>query len=90
MATLNKNENIRFVEDKFATNLSQNGEKYDVIIFNPPYVVTSKEELDDAQEKKGIEASWAGGEDGTEVLMQVIPQIRKIMSKNGVFYLLLI
>jgi hypothetical protein len=29
-----------------------------------PYVVTSPEELLDAQTKKGIEASWAGGEDG--------------------------
>jgi release factor glutamine methyltransferase len=90
VADLNKNENVKFVEDEFATNLSLNGQKYDVVIFNPPYVVTSKDELSDAQEKKGIEASWAGGEDGTEVLLQVIPQIKKILSEKGVFYLLLI
>ena len=48
--------------------------KIDIMIFNPvsalifnlcqPYVVTPQEELDDAQQKKGIEASWAGGKDG--------------------------
>ena len=45
----------------------------DIIIFNPPYVVTSQEELNEAQEKKGIEASWAGGKDGIEVLLHSIP-----------------
>ena len=42
--------------------------EFDVIIFNPPYVVTSKEELSEAQSKMSIEASWAGGEYGISVL----------------------
>lgn len=42
--------------------------EFDVIIFNPPYVVTSEEELSEAQSKMSIEASWAGGEHGISVL----------------------
>jgi len=64
---------------------------FDIIIFNPPYVVTSEEELKDAQDKKGIEASWAGGKDGIEVLQKVIPHIINALNpNNGIFYLLLI
>jgi methylase of polypeptide subunit release factors len=57
--------------------------KIDIMIFNPvsalifnmcqPYVVTPQEELDDAQKKKGIEASWAGGKDGIQVLLKLLP-----------------
>ena len=50
------------------------------MIFNPPYVVTSNEELAEAQEKKGIEASWAGGECGIEVLVDFIPVAKRILS----------
>ena len=46
-------------------NLQQ---EFDVIIFNPPYVVTSEEELSEDQSKMSIEASWAGGEYGISVL----------------------
>ena len=53
-------------------------------------MVTPKEELKDAQAKRGIEASWAGGEDGIEVLMAFLPQVKELLSKKGAFYLLLI
>ena len=56
-------------------------ELFDVIIFNPvsinipdynipfkPYVATDSDELTHAQEQKGIEASYAGGEHGIEIL----------------------
>ena len=57
VAEINKVD-IKFVETKFADRLD---EQFDVLIFNPPYVVTSEEELADAQDKKGIAAAWAGG-----------------------------
>ena len=62
----------------------------DVIIFNPPYVVTSAQEFADAQKTKSIEASWAGGEDGIQMLEGCLPQIIGALSSKGVFYLLLI
>ena len=62
----------------------------DYLIFNPPYVVTSKEELQEAQLSAGISAAWAGGENGVEVLKELIPRVKKLLKPHGVFYLLLI
>lgn len=61
-----------------------------MIIFNPPYVVTSGEELDQAQDNKGIEASWAGGEFGIQILLEFLPQAIKHLSQAGSIYILLI
>lgn len=44
------------------------GGRWDVVVFNPPYVPTSAEELDAAVAGGGIEASWAGGADGRVVI----------------------
>ena len=85
---------VEYELDNFADNMAKKKEyqgAVDVIIFNPPYVVTSEEELVDAQDKKGIEASWAGGKDGIEVLEKAIPCINQLLHpEKGLFYLLLI
>ena len=52
--------------------------------------MTDKEELKEAQAKRDIAASWAGGEDGIEVLMSFLPQVKELLSPSGAFYLLLI
>ena len=41
---------------------------FDVVLINPPYVVTSSDELAESQNGASLEASWAGGVDGTELL----------------------
>jgi len=41
--------------------------KIDIVIFNPPYVPTTDEEINDAQSSRNIGGSWAGGSDGMQV-----------------------
>lgn len=60
--------------------------KFDVILFNPPYVVTDTKECGSCV----ITASWAGGVKGREVTDRMLGLIPKIIANNGTFYLLLI
>ena len=58
----------------------------DVILFNPPYVVTPDEEVGSS----GIEASWAGGVDGRVVIDRAMPQIIKCLKEDSVGYMVLV
>lgn len=59
---------------------------FDIILFNPPYVVTGSEEIFG----NGIERSWAGGARGREIMDQLFPKLPALLSENGVFYLVAI
>ncbi|EDW87431.1 methyltransferase N6AMT1 [Drosophila yakuba] len=70
----------------------------DVLLFNPPYVVTSDAELQTQQfdthsessTDRNLVFSWAGGQDGRRVTDILLKQLDDILSPRGVLYLLLL
>ena len=68
----------------------------DVLIFNPPYVVTPDEEIDSYESPKdnpfndNIIKSWAGGTDGRLIMDRVFDAMDSILSPNGTAYILVI
>lgn len=68
----------------------------DVLIFNPPYVVTPDDEIDSNETEHDnpfndkITKSWAGGTDGRRIMDRVFDSMNDILSPDGVAYILVI
>ncbi|KAI9236309.1 MAG: S-adenosyl-L-methionine-dependent methyltransferase [Podila humilis] len=60
--------------------------KIDLVYFNPPYVLTPSEEVG----SHSVEAAWAGGIDGREVIDEFMPYIKQLLSPKGVFYMVVV
>jgi HemK-related putative methylase len=61
---------------------------FDIILFNPPYVATSEEEIQ--YRSNWISKSWAGGIDGTSVFSFFLKDLPRVLSIPGVCYVVLI
>lgn len=67
--------------------------KVDLLIFNPPYVPTESEELEQARVRSSnqIPLSWAGGQDGRVIIDQFLNQVPRLLSKpDGAVYLVVL
>ena len=58
----------------------------DLVIFNPPYVVTPDQEVD----LGGIAAAWAGGFRGRRVIDRVLDVLKDVVSSRGLVYMIAI
>nr|XP_022912948.1 hemK methyltransferase family member 2 [Onthophagus taurus] len=59
---------------------------FDLIIFNPPYVVTASEEISGSS----LSRSWAGGLNGREIIDKLLMSLPNYLSNEGICYLLVL
>lgn len=62
----------------------------DILIFNPPYVLTPDAESENAQANPGIHTALSGGIDGRLIIDQVIDNVNTYTSIRAIFYLVLV
>ncbi len=74
----NNNTEIHAVYSDLFSNIK---EKFDLIVFNPPYLPG-----DDTEKK---ELTYYGGKDGRETIKRFLTQAKKFMKKNGRIFLLI-
>ncbi|KAJ3252173.1 HemK methyltransferase member 2 [Boothiomyces macroporosus] len=77
--TILNNVNVDIINTKFIDGINQ---KFDLCLFNPPYVVTTNEEI-----TGDLQRSWAGGIDGRVVIDEFLSRLDDI---TRVCYLLVI
>ncbi|KAL4246777.1 PrmC-related family protein [Abortiporus biennis] len=73
------------LSDPFSPRLEN---QVDILIFNPPYVPTPKDEAITGQGT--ITGAWAGGQDGMSITDVLLSKVQTLLSNTGVFYLVAI
>lgn len=58
----------------------------DVLLFNPPYVETPTQQVGGGQ----LDASWAGGVKGRQVMDRLFIHVAGLLSERGVFYVVIV
>lgn len=77
---LNNRENVHVIKSDLFENIE---DKYDLILFNTPYLpVIEEEHVDDDYSK-----AWDGGESGREVIDEFIKQAPSYLKENGIIQL---
>ncbi len=79
-----KKNNLRNINVFYSDLFKNIPKKYDVIVFNPPYVPSNKIDLSDI-----CSLATDGGKDGSEIIVDFLQQLNLHLKKNGVCYLLI-
>ena len=89
-----KNNEITLIQSDLLNgiNIKSMESEIDIMIFNPPYVPTSSEELNKSQNDKLLSAAWSGGIDGRVIIDKFIKHSNfyKLLSDDSFFYLVTI
>ncbi|XP_049817619.1 methyltransferase N6AMT1 [Aethina tumida] len=62
------------------------GKLFDIILFNPPYVVTEDSEIIGT----GLSRAWAGGNMGRVIINRLLFKLNEYLSEKGVCYMVLL
>jgi release factor glutamine methyltransferase len=82
-AKKNRIKNARFFVSDLFSAIPKN-EKFDAIIFNPPYLPTTKSE----KLKGKINAAFDGGNDGRKILDRFLNEFERYLKSDGVILLI--
>ena len=88
LSKYNFNNNTIIKESDLFNNIDKN-KKFDIIIFNPPYVTTEGGEYTRALKEKDIYAAWAGGKKGSETINKFVQELNGRINNNTIIFLLL-
>jgi len=79
-ATRNNAEKNSVKVDAVVSDMFENiKEKFDLIVFNPPYLP----DVDFNLKRENIERQWSGGKTGREVIKKFVKDAKKFLNKNG-------
>ena len=91
-ATLNERannykNNINFIKSDLFGNFPSNLQhSFDIIVFNPPYLPSiSYKEKDIIRSRS--DSNWEGGEQGIEVFLEFIRQVKKFLNPEQKYYI---
>lgn len=75
------NTKVEFIESNLFKQI--NGEKFDIIVSNPPYIKNEEIKLLSKQVQNEPYIALAGGEDGLDFYRKIIDEAYKYINKNG-------
>jgi release factor glutamine methyltransferase len=79
-AASNRIANAEFLESDLFSSIGE-GEKFNLIVFNPPYLPVSEKGL--------LERSWSGGVNGIEVLERFLSGVKGYLAPGGRIFTLI-
>jgi release factor glutamine methyltransferase len=83
-AKRNRVSNASFIESNLFSDIPKDGEKFDAIIFNPPYLPTSKSEK---LSNNKLNHAFDGGKTGRTVLDRFLDEFSDFLEPDGVLLL---